>query len=148
MRRFFLVLMIALLPLRGWMDAAMATEMVAPAGSAWAASAVSIEQQRAADVTQGQAHAHSAAPHTHAGTEQIATVSASPGCADHAGSGHAPTDNSHCKSCVVCQACNAVGLAFPAAMSSDFHATPEKSPYMVSSFASADRALSLKPPIS
>ena len=145
MRRFFLGLMIVLLPLRGWMGDAMATEMAVPASMALTAP-----MQLSAEVTAHESHAHQpgTASHSHAGTEQVAGVFAAPGCADHAGSGHSPSDNSHCKSCVVCQACTVVGLAFPRTISAELHATPEKSPCTVSSFSSADCALSLKPPIS
>ncbi len=123
----------------------MATEMAAPA---LMASAAAIQQS--AEVTLEQRHAHEpgAAPHSHPGAEQVAEVSAAPDCADHPGSSHSTSDNSHCKSCVVCQACNAVGLAFPAAVTAAFHAVPEKSACTVLSFTSADCALSLKPPIS
>lgn len=142
MHRLFLVLMIVLLPLRGGMGDVMASEMAA------LALAGSMQPAAQAAAQEDHAHAPGTAPHAHAGAERAATVSAMPDCADHAGSGHSPSDNAHCMTCVVCQACNTVGLAFPVAISAVFHATPAKPSYLVSSFTSAERALGLKPPIS
>lgn len=140
MRHFFVALMIVLLPLRGWAGDVMATQMAAPALA-----------QQVAQIAGTSTHNHeSGTPsHTHSDLVQAGAATLAPDCAGHAGSGHSsPTDNSHCQSCVACQACHTLGLAVPSIVSTEPASAAEKPQLVVSRFTSAERALGLKPPIS
>ena len=127
MRYLLLALMIALVPLRGWVGDAMAMQMaVAPI-----------------------AHTHEAgasAP-VHAGSPRTETAVAD--CAGHTGSGNpSPSDPSHCQSCVACQVCNTAALAVQT-FAIGATVTPLEVPHSAAPrFTSAERALGLKPPIS
>ena len=142
MRHLLVILMIALLPLRGWAGDAMATGM--------AAGQVAQMQQRQiatksiasyADVVSVKADFD----HETAVLDAVRTV------ADCAGHGAEDTDHgggSHCDTCSACQACHTVALAHAAhKVSSTFQAfaLPQSA---VDQFASADAALRQKPPIS
>ena len=139
MRHLLLILMIALLPLRGWAGDAMATEM--------AAGQVAQMQQTygATKSIAAKAHAESVKAdfdHETAVPDAVRTV------ADCAGHGAEDTDSSHCDTCSACQACHTVALAHAAhKVSSTFQAfaLPQSA---VDQFASADAALRQKPPIS
>jgi len=148
MRFLLLALMIALLPLRGWMGDAMATEMAASQGQA---------RQIAARTMASHAHSAGETDHLHHGmTAPEATQSAAqpdtpsastsnPDCLDH------DTDTaSHgqCGSCPACQACHTVALSSAAlTLRPVFH--PFTLPASAAAqFASAEAALGQKPPIS
>ena len=139
MRRLLLILMIALLPLRGWAGDAMATGM--------AAGQVAQIQQRhiATESIATQAHAESVTAHF---DHETAISDAVRTVADCEGHGAEDTDPSHCDTCSACQACHTVALA---------HAAPTVLPTFqafalphsaADQFASADAALRQKPPIS
>ena len=141
MRRFLVVLMILLLPLRGLIGDAMATQMSVPAVLAQAAVVAG---------SNGHHHAVEIAAQSHPDGTKSAGSSAAHDCFDHAGAGHSSSPGvPQCPSCPTCQACNIVALSTPLSMASLVLPVPiEKQQSAVSRFTSADRALSLKPPIS
>lgn len=122
MRRFFIILMIALLPLRSWAGDVMTLEMA---------------------VGQLAGTAHSA--------KQVAPACHGPGTSnvDEAANSNTTTvSDSRCDTCGTCQLCHSVALA-------DFSLSDLAGLTALSllsndstGFASAPRALSLKPPIS
>lgn len=136
MRRALFSLLIALLLLRGWTGDAMATQMAL-------ADAVP-----AAGAAHGAAHAHldDHAPAQRHGAAWIASALSSHGdCTDHVG----PADlaqEADCPTCTLCQACHTVAITLPpldlAAMTPPVSRPAAGTPR----FASADRALALKPP--
>ena len=139
MRRLLLILMIALLPLRGWAGDAMATGM--------AAGQVAQMQQRQIATESIATHADVVSvkadfDHETAVLDAVRTV------ADCTGHGADDTDGSQCDTCSACQACHSVALANSAPkLPSTFQAfaLPQSAAYQ---FASADAALRQKPPIS
>jgi hypothetical protein len=134
MRRFLYVLLILLLPLRGWTGDAMAMQMAMPG-----------QHAPAAGVAQ---HADAHAPSAHAHSQPVAKLAAAD-CAEHVGQsddGDAP-DASHCEACAMCQTCHTVAVLLPLdllAASPPGPVSPAATPPV---YASADRALLLKPPI-
>ncbi|WP_411878785.1 hypothetical protein [Polaromonas sp. YR568] len=119
-------LLIALLPLRGWMGDAMATQMAAG---------------------QLQHHQAQAADPAHAG-HPAQTAPAPHDCADPADNGSTHAAGGHCESCAACQACHTVALSLAATgLMPVFSALRLASP-AADLFASADAALRKKPPIS
>ncbi|MDW5443498.1 hypothetical protein [Polaromonas sp. SM01] len=139
MRHLLLVLMIVLLPLRGWVGDVMATEMAAPR---------LVQVQAAMETVADHADTAGASTHFYHASAPLAAAQATPDCAGHDAGDSAPSSDAHCASCALCQACHIVALSPPAAQ-----ALPVLSPFMpphspVASFASADTALGQKPPIS
>ena len=140
MRRLLVAFMILLLPLRGLMGDAMATQMSVPA----------LLEQAAVVASSGDHHAMPTKAHSHRDTAESAVASAAHDCFDHASVGQPSSpDVPQCQSCPTCQACSIVALSTP------FFAAPfvmpvpiERLQSAVSRFTSADRAPSLKPPIS
>jgi cytochrome c553 len=117
MRTFLIALMIALLPLRGWVGDVMAEQMALPS------------MKVAAPV--GAPHAHCAMHDASADTTQAQDGSA----------------QQHHEACSACQACHT--LALEAVLSTVTLPAPVHivTPFLAFTFASADRALSVKPPI-
>jgi hypothetical protein len=143
MRHLLLVLMIALLPVRGWIGDAMATGMAAGHLQ---------HQQAATEFIAVHAHETGADEHfDHAmpAPEAMHAEAAAPDCADRASHGkndHAA--DAHCDSCAACQACHTVALSPAAAgLNPVFQALTLRRP-APDQFASADAALRQKPPIS
>lgn len=132
MRVFFLALMIALLPLRGWVGDVMAME---PTNSPQPAHHAAGMSAPAAMVMANCHEAPAAGHHGHAAD------AAQPGSADDE---HAAGD---CGSCSLCQICHSVALTavlppLPAAVLPGV--APASSQPL---YASAERALGDKPPI-
>ena len=129
MRFLLLALMIALLPVRGWMGNAMAVDM---------ASQAVIKAQQAGSQKDAADGAMPADCPMHA---QVAdTDAASPDVASSGGS--------HCNACDTCELCLALASStWPDAAALAFapHVAPLATGYR---FSSADRFSSLKPPIS
>ena len=138
--RFLLVaIMIILLPVRGWVGDAMATRMAAPAA---------LVQAISASATGTHAHAATDVAHDHL-AQQAAALPVTSDCVTHAGAGTGSlSDGSACKACVVCQVCHTVALELPTAYLSRQVPAPWAPHSVTPRFASADRALGLKPPIS
>lgn len=125
MRRWFVLLLIALLPLRGWVGEAMAGEML---GQHVAAAAATQAQQ--AQVPSHDCMGHQAAADL--GGEQETAQSASGDC---------PT-------CASCQVCSSIVLATQAAPVPAAAFGNTLVPRMGTRFASAEPAPAFKPPIS
>lgn len=124
-RILFLALLIALLPLRGWVGDAMAMERTA------AALAQTAEHSLMVDMAD-----HHADCHGHAATVNAHAEAAPPSMADD------------CGSCTACQICHTLALT-PVSL------TSVPSPHLaghpdapVITFSSAERAPGFKPPIS
>ena len=142
MRQLFLILMIALLPLRGWVSDAMATGM--------AAGQVEHSQQRQVAIKSIATHAHETSGKAHLEHEMTVpdVTQTLADCAGHGPDSEAHPGTSHCDSCSACQACHTVALSsFSSLQFTAFHAFA--APRAASAqFASADAALRQKPPIS
>lgn len=139
MRHLFLIFMIALLPLRGWVSDAMATGMVA--------SQVQ-QQQTAAKKVAPHAHEAEVKAHQHTETVMAEVAQTAADCSGHASGAEAHAADTHCESCSVCQACHTVALS-PVAAAVTAVFDPRTLPRAaVAQFASAEPALGEKPPIS
>ena len=140
MRHLLFALLIALLPLRGWVGDAMATQMAAG----------QLQHQAMQASPQAAAHDHEAMDAGHAAHEDAAPDAALAlhDCADSPtdGAGH-PTDG-HCDTCAACQACHTVALSLPAPAPVPVFSAPTLPRPAADMFASADAALRQKPPIS
>ena len=147
MRRLFLFIMVALLPLRGWVGDAMAVEMAAQSLNATEIIATYAYATRAT----GQFDSKNAAP-AHAECPGHAAKALGPAAdvANVAATANTVDDgtNGHCNTCGVCQICHTVALANAVASNApDF--IPQTRPAASSiRFASALTALGQKPPIS
>jgi hypothetical protein len=139
MRHLFLVLMIALLPLRGWVGDVMATEMASPRAA---------QLQLATEMIAADAHVESNGGHFDHAAMAAGPAQAQPDCAGHGAGDASATADAHCDSCTLCQACHNIALspAAPAALPVLARPAPAHSP--LATFASADSALGQKPPIS
>lgn len=138
MRHFFLIFMITLLPVRGWIGDAMATGMVD----------TQVRQQTAAKV--GALHAHEAGVQSHLDAEEVVpdTVQAVADCSAHVFGAELHAAATHCESCSVCHACHTVVLS---ATATDVTAVFNLSMLpceAVTQFSSAETVLGEKTPIS
>nr|WP_315225448.1 hypothetical protein [uncultured Albidiferax sp.] len=132
MRRLVLILMLVLLPLRGWVGEAMAMDMMATQAGATQTVA---------------AHAH--------GISAESTFDAEMQADCHEATGAEPSDSTtstssgtHCGTCPLCQMCHSVAAPAPFSILPTPwlpHAQPTTGP---ARFASAPAAFALKPPIS
>jgi hypothetical protein len=120
MRVFFILLLIALTPLRGWANDMMATRMAS--------------QQSLA--------VHAAATEARSHCEDMAALE------DAAGPAAPETHNTHCNNCSLCQVCFAPAL--PLAILTAPHAVAGHAPPTLQAvpFRSATLSLGQKPPIS
>jgi hypothetical protein len=124
MRRFSIILMIALLPLRSWAGDLMAVSMSVQALTPTSADIV---------VRQASGAMEDCAGHADSASEAAMAEAA---------------DDGHCKTCVTCQICHSVALVNIDVLASDpIHVNRLKS-LSSSTFASATLADSVKPPIS
>lgn len=142
MRHLILALMIALLPIRGWVGDVMATEM-ASGRTAHIVTGTDNAIETIAD------HAHTAGAkdnfdHGSAAQQMMVVLT------DCEGNGHdsSPAEHASCEACAACQSCHTVALSPTAAVASPM-LTPLASPSSpLARFASADAAQGQKPPIS
>lgn len=128
MRILILVLAILLLPLRGWIGDAMATQVAVQAVRGTPAAATSaLEAPHAMHSMEGMAHDEAAPDEP-----------------------HAQDASSHdCQStCSSCQLCHSVAMTFQVAVPMLSEAPRGAPAGAISTFASADTARGLKPPIS
>lgn len=130
MRRLFLILMIALLPLRAWASDVMAIEM------ATGAPAASAQAPQTPDLSGAATMAHHQMP-------------AASDCEGHAGtSSTEAAAQAHCNTCVTCQICHSA-VVLAQALGVTPPVLPPPAPAIgAPRFSSAERALSQKPPIS
>ena len=148
MRHWFLIFMIALLPLHGWTSEAMATGMAAG------------KIQQIYQAKQFQSAINTIATTAHPASDEstfdhhksaLESAQTQADCAGHNSADEAQSGSSgtlHCDSCSACQACHTVALSHTAAaLAAVFH--PLALPQLAAThFASADTALRHKPPIS
>lgn len=140
MHRVFLILLIALLPLRGWIGDTTAAQMASLA-VAKVTFVLAEETGNATKIVAIHDHMAGTSDHFHA---EIAMD-----CASHAASDGSPTSSKeNCNTCGLCQVCNSVALAMPTPIAATATIALLVPPYSGTRFASADRALSLKPPTS
>lgn len=148
MRRIFIILMIALLPLRGWAGVVMAAEMSADmvtqnvaainlvAATAYPERVTAIFNGENEVKKQPECPGHAA---QHAEPESAsATAHESP----------QTTPNGHCDNCGTCQVCNSVVLSNGTGFQPTVLPPSSITPAAGFSFASALLAAGLKPPIS
>ena len=137
MRTLFLALMIALLPVRGWLGDAMAIEMVR-------------HSMPAAEAVAGVAQAATEA-HCHEAGDMAMNAMDNASHADHAmGDGGDNDHASHqgCGTCTACQVCHSVALG-GTELRGIAHDAPQAAPAAPAArFASTEPFLGLKPPIS
>lgn len=135
MRTLLLALMIALLPIRGWLGDAMAVEMVRhslPAAEAVVTAAAGI----------AESHCHEAMEAENTGHDMAAMHDSGSDSQSHG------TDHANCGTCVACQVCHTVALGGMPLVDTP-HAAPQAPPAAhAARFASAEPVLGLKPPIS
>jgi hypothetical protein len=147
MRHLLLALLIALLPLRGWVGDAMATQMAA--GQIQHLQIQQHGQQHGATKTIAE-HQDDTLAAAHFDHEEAAHAlpAAEPDCAGHSTGEGTHTADGHCESCAACQACNTVALSLMGPdLSPVFQSVAPPLP-AAHHFASADAALRQKPPIS
>ena len=136
MRRLLFILLIALLPLRGWVGDAMAIGMAA-------------QQVRMASISAAlDAHAPLEETHGHQAANTDTDAVYANECHGATGGATSHSADSDCESCAVCQACHTVALSSAAsdALARLAPAVPPQT--VVAQFASAEAALGQKPPIS
>lgn len=141
MRTLLLALMIALLPIRGWLGDAMAVEMVRH--SMPATSSVSVTVAAAA----AEAHCHEATQASD-GMDMALHMGMADPAGSHDDGSHNGTDHQGCGTCTACQVCHTVALGgMP--LIDIVHSAPQAPPAAhAARFASAEPAPGLKPPIS
>jgi hypothetical protein len=123
MRRWLLLVMVVLLPLRGWVGEAMAGEMLR--------QQFAVQQEHHAGVAAGAAHD---CEHQDHGMEAGQDAQARPPAAEH------------CPTCAACQVCTSVALSTPVrplAMAGFHHPPPM---HVQRAFSSAEPVLAFKPP--
>lgn len=137
MRTLLLALMIALLPIRGWLGDAMAIEM---AQHTLPAAAVVAEEA-------AQAHCHEAMEAGHGDHAGMDTTAHHDHEDSSTNSDHG-TDHQGCGACTACQVCHTVALGgIP--LIDIVHGAPQAPPAAhADRFASAEPVPGLKPPIS
>lgn len=135
MRRWLLVLMLVLLPLRGWVGEAMAGDMLQQHAARMAAHALASEHR----------HDHTQAHGEHRGH-------AAHDCLEHASPADGPQDpgepqaGTDCPTCASCQACSSVALS-PFVFVPKVVGFPHPLPEAVQrDYSSAEPALAFKPP--
>ena len=145
MRTLMLALMIALLPIRGWLGDAMAVEM-----ARHAMPAVASASAEAAESVMAGAHCHEMMGAGGDMADMAMDHGAAHGVGDSHDSSQHDTDIGHqgCGTCTACQACHTVALGgLPAAAIA--HEAPQAPPaFHATRFASTEPAPGLKPPIS
>ncbi len=150
MRRIFLFIMIALLPLRGWMGDVMAVEMASQGMNATNSLATYSYSTRATGQfdSKNAASAHSECPgHAEMAVGPEADTLDAVAPTDAAATADDAADG-HCNTCGVCQICHTVALA-SAMVPYPPEFIPQTQPAASSiRFASAFAALGQKPPIS
>lgn len=139
MRHLMLALMIALLPIRGWVGDAMATDM---------ASAKAVQLQIATKMVAAHAYGTGASGHFDHASMAPAAAQPMPDCAGHGTDESSLTAEEHCEACPACQACHTVALSPLTRVTSSMVAPPALPRSSASHFASAIAALGQKPPIS
>lgn len=146
MRHLLFALLIALLPLRGWVGDAMATQMAA--GQMQHSQTEQHDQQHGA-IKLIADHQDSTLAAAHFDHEEMAQAQAAgPDCAGHSTGAGTHAADGHCESCAACQVCNTVALSLMGPKLSPAFKSLALPHAAADHFASADAALRQKPPIS
>ena len=152
MRYLLIALMIVLLPLRGWMGDAMATNMAINTAFGFENTPKTIAASAYKTSLSGQFGdklSRQAAP--------ASPLQAHSDCGEHVSGEAAPAAQAHdapdehdklCHSCQACQACHTVALLSPLQAIKRGFAAPFMLPTAAAQYTSAYTALSQKPPIS
>lgn len=136
MRLLLFALMIAVLPLRGWMGDAMATEM---------ALAQFQPAQSATKIIAAGAHEMGNGAHFY---HEAGTPEAVHDCGEPASDDALHAENAYCESCAACQVCQTLALA-PVATDLNAPFSARTLTHAASTrFASAEAVFGQKPPIS
>ena len=142
MRRWLLLFMVLLLPLRGWVGEAMAGQMLQQHGALISAAAGD-----PASSAHAHAHAHASGPAHASGHDQAHDCDHAPGHAPAPGDASGPASgHADCPTCASCQVCSSVALFTLAWLPTPIaysHPQPEAAQ---PSYASAEPALAFKPP--
>jgi hypothetical protein len=144
MRRFFVLLLVCLLPLRAWAGDAMAMQMAQSGGMAQHASAPAPAVNAAAhgdchgEGSQAQPDAHAPADATNTSVDPAGNELPS------AGASEATPD---CGKCIACDLCHATGVPTSAAVVANLVTHSQQLTVKSISFDSADALTQLKPPI-
>ena len=158
MRSFVLVLMLVLLPLRGWMGDAMATQMATGTATGTILGAINTVASPA-----HEQRANGSFEHKEVGAGPVAQAMTD--CAEHmskalaanqatsdsfnsSNSSDATDQNGHADHCQTCQACHSVAMSSSALVVSSSFSAPSQPQALSTPFTSAIAALSQKPPIS
>lgn len=141
MRHLVLILMIALLPLRGWAGDVMATQMATQTASTVAAIETGAARAHELAATASFDHKNQAFEAAQ-GMPDCHTLAAGQPDADKAAS------SDHCGTCQACQACHTVALSSPTLDVVISFVSPQLRPIRAAAFTSAVTALGQKPPIS
>ena len=148
MRRWLLMVMVLLLPLRAWVGEAMAGQMQQQHGAIVSALA---DDPARTGIAPASGHDHDSARvhsgnHAHAHDCDHAQANA-PAVDDGAPLGNGHTNgHADCPTCASCQVCSSVALAtmdWPSGPIASSHPRPQAAP---SSYASAESSLAYKPP--
>ena len=145
MRIFLFVLMIALLPLRGFAGDVMATEMAIVMVGQMQANRADATKNVAAHADYSGASGHFDSHHETA-TAQPAAMTGN-ACAGHVAAEQCHSSDTH-GSCQACQACHTVALALAFSSMQPVLASSTLPHLAAAQFASAEAALGQKPPIS
>lgn len=140
MRHIFVILMIALLPLRSWAGDLMAVDMATQhinAISFIANSAYEVGTTGTFDKNQAADPGSECPGHVATASSPISVVNAADTTAD-----------GHCSTCGVCQICHVVALAPTTVRLAPTFISSTVAPFGGTRFTSALSALGLKPPIS
>lgn len=144
MRRLMLVLMIALLPIRGWVGDVMATEMVSVHVNA-AGIAATADVSKADRLPSGMNQVmggHSECDGHMATSPALDSLTTAPSTEPRAA-----TDDS-CSTCTTCQVCHTVAVAADSVATTAVPGAHTTVARPEARFASAEAALGFKPPIS
>lgn len=139
-RRILFLLMVVLLPLRGWVGDAMALQTVLAGGMAHAAQA-----DTASAAAHGQQGHHGLAIDHPRHASAVAPPNGD--CADPS-DGDSGLPHGHCTTCTACQTCHTVAITAPSAGMVGGGPMTALPSLVEPRFASADRAPGFKPPIS
>ena len=140
MRHLLLIIMIALLPLRGWAGDAMATNMAAIQA-----------QHLSLNATKGIAigdYQTDVKVHFDSETAATKTTSVAADCSGHDSGNVSFEDDTHCDSCSACQACHTVALSLTSIDAIAAFNVSTLPCAAAAQFASAPVLLGKKPPIS
>ncbi|MBC7548003.1 MAG: hypothetical protein H7224_05085 [Polaromonas sp.] len=149
MRLLLFILMLTLLPLRGWMGDAMATGMAVAELRAAASPKSTIHSIATSPGKSGPSIGFDEKNLSKVDVSAASVLSSTPDCAGHTVADNMATDDDgHCTPCAACGACHSASMSTTDPQwASAVHGTAPKAS-QADAFFSADAALRQKPPIS